>query len=368
MSKPFESYSSFYMKFSSLFFLLATLSIQSVLAQTILPIDNQKSPEEFGFSSRGFDSLSSFLDKAGSSSMVIISDGQTVYEWGSIDKEHTIHSIRKPLISALYGILIDRGVIDSTATLQSLGIDDIQPSLSTNEKSARVIDLLKSRSGVYHDAAANSSEMIAHRPERNAYQPGERYFYNNWDFNVLGAILEQQTGKSVYALFSEEIAQKIGMEHYEGRYTSIDGEDPESVIPDTDGFYQYENSKSKFPAYHFRLSATDMARFGQLYLNEGRWNGEQIIPKEWIDESTKAYSVTNERYGIGYGMLWYVLMENEQREHRSFYHTGNRVHFLAIYPASQMVVVHRVDTEKPHTFNQGDFYRMIDLLWASKMD
>ncbi len=358
---------SFFMKY---LFVLIFLwcSTNSATAQTVLQFNNELSPEELGYSSQGFDALSSFLDKAGSSAMVIVSSGQVVYEWGSINKKHTIHSIRKPLISALYGILIERGIVDTTATLESLNINDIPPSLSATEKSARVIDLLKSRSGVYHDAAANSSGMIAHRPERNSHLPGEHYFYNNWDFNVLGGILEQQTGQSVYELFDQEIAQKVGMEHYEGSFTSIDGEDPNSEIPDSDGFYQFERSKSKFPAHHFRLTATDMAKFGQLYLNEGSWNGEQIIPKNWIDLSTQAYSVTNKQYGIGYGMLWYVLMKNEQREHRSFYHTGNVVHFLAIYPSSKMVVVHRVDTEKSYTFNQGDFYRMIDLVWASKLN
>ena len=74
------------------------------------------------------------------------------------------------------------------------------------EKSARVIDLLKSRSGIYHPAAAESEGMEESRPERGIHKPGEAYYYNNWDFNVLGAILEQKTGKNIYTLFAEEVA------------------------------------------------------------------------------------------------------------------------------------------------------------------
>ncbi|AFU70140.1 beta-lactamase like protein [Psychroflexus torquis ATCC 700755] len=325
-------------------------------------------PQSLGFSAVKLDSLSKFLASAGSSSLILLVDGKIIFEWGKTNYKHTIHSIRKPLISALYGIYVEKGIIDTTATLQDLNIDDIIPSLSENEKSARIIDLLKARSGVYHDAAANSSGMVSNRPERDEFIPNENYFYNNWDFNVLGAILEQAAGKSVFELFKTEIADPIGMDDYLGEYSQIDGEDENASIPNVDGFYQYEKSKSNYPAYHFRLSARDMAKFGQLYLNNGNWKGKQIIQKSWIEVSTKAYSVTNPGYGIGYGMLWSVLMKNEFRKSSSFYHTGTNVHMLGIYPSSKVVLVHRVDTEKKYTFNQNDFYKMIELVWDSKIE
>ena len=80
------------------------------------------------------------------------------------------------------------------------------------------------------------------------------------------------------------------MNDYKGRYCSIDGESEDVEMPHTDGFYQYENSKSKYPAYHFRLSARDLALYGQLYLNKGEWNGKQIVPEKWIEKSTIPYS------------------------------------------------------------------------------
>jgi len=66
-----------------------------------------------------------------------------------------------------------------------------------------------------------------------------------------------------------------------------------------------------------------------------------------------------------YGMLWNVLMATENREHRAFYHTGNGIHFLGVYPHSQVVIVHRVDTEKPYQFNQQNFYQMINKVWGA---
>jgi len=325
-------------------------------------------PESEGYSSEKLDTLAAHLEQSGSSSLLLLADGQLIFEWGKTDHIHVIHSIRKCLLNSLIGIAVSEGIIDTTLTLRELEIDDIEPGLSENELDARIADLLKSRSGVYHHAAGVSEGMLRGMPERDSYLPGEHYYYNNWDFNVLGAILEQLTGKSLYELFNEQIASPLGMKDYKGRYTSIDAEAEDAEIPHTDGFYQYEKSKSKYPAYHFRLSARDLALYGQLYLNRGKWKGEKIVPEEWIEASTQAYSMYNPEYGIGYGMLWYVLVPNEDRNSRSFFHTGVGIHMLGIYPESKLVLVHRVDTENDFEYQRGDLLKMIGLVFDSKME
>jgi CubicO group peptidase (beta-lactamase class C family) len=317
------------------------------------------SPESKGFSSEKFEKLKKHLEISGSSALMIMVDGEVIFDWGATKKKHTIHSIRKALLNSLYGIAVDRGQIDTSMTLRELKLDDIEPGLTENELNAQIIDLLKSRSGVYHNAAGVSEGMLRGKPERNTYKPGEHYYYNNWDFNVLGAIIEQKTGKSVYDIFKTEIAKPLGMHDYKGKYCSIDGESEDEEIPDTDGFYQYEKSKSKYPAYHFRMSARDLALYGQLFLNKGNWNGKQIVPEKWIKISTKPYSVYNPDYGIGYGMLWYV-------KSNSFYHTGLGIHMLAVYPNSKMVMVHRVNTENDFSYKKDDFYKMIEIVFDSK--
>ena len=137
------------------------------------------SPEQAGFSSEILIELGPYLEKVGSSSLLIISDGKVFYEWGDIHKKYLIHSIRKAILNSLYGIYIEKGMIDTTATLAEIGIDDIEPSLTELEKSAKVTDLLKSRSGIYHKAAAESPGMVKSRPKRGSSKPGEAYYYNN---------------------------------------------------------------------------------------------------------------------------------------------------------------------------------------------
>jgi len=323
-------------------------------------------PESKGYSSEKLEELKEHLEKSGSSAMLLMVDGAVFFEWGDTGKKHLIHSMRKALLNSLYGIAIDTKQIDSSMTLRALSIDDIHPGLSENELNARVADLLKSRSGIYHNAAAVNNAMLVDRPERDTHTPGAYYYYNNWDFNALGAILEKQTGKNIYELFYEEIARPLGMHDYEGTYSVIDGESDIDTIPDTDGIYQYEKSKSKFPAYHFRMSARDLAIYGKLYLDHGHWNGKQILSKDWIDVSTKPYSIYDPTYKNAYGMLWRVRVPDEDTKRNSFYHTGLGIHMLGVYPDSKLVFVHRVNTEEDFDYNKGDFYKMIGLVFNSK--
>lgn len=325
-------------------------------------------PEEKGFSPEKLDTLVTFLKKSGASSMLLLVDGDVIFDWGNTREKHLIHSVRKCLLNSLIGIAVAEGKIDTSKTLRELGIQDVEPRLSENELNARVADLLQSKSGVYHNAAAVSHGMLREMPARETFKPGEHYYYNNWDFNALAAILEQQTGKSLYQLFYEQIAQPLGMSDYKGKYTTIDGESVEPVpMPKNDGFYQFEMSKSKYPAYHFRMSARDLALYGQLYLNNGAWNGEQIIPKEWIEASTRPSTIYNEKYHLAYGMLWKLRL-NENNELRGFYHTGVGIHMLAIYPEDNLVLVHRVDTENEYQYDGNDIYRMLELVFDAKIE
>lgn len=322
-------------------------------------------PVDAGFNSDSLEKLADFLETSGTSSMILAYDGKIMFEWGDIYKKHTIHSIRKAMLNSLYGIYVQKGIIDTSLTINDLGIDDIDPGLTDTEKSARIADLLKSRSGIYHSAAAVSEGMLAGKPERGSHKPGEAYYYNNWDFNVLGAIFEQLTGQKIYEAFYRDIAIPVGMKQFKGTYSSIDISE-DVPFPQTDGFYQYEPDKSQFPAYHFRMSAHDMALYGSLYLNDGNWNGHQIISTDWIEASTTSYSVTNQYMDFGYGMLWNVINANEQRSSKSFYHTGTGIHMLGVYPASKLVFVHRVDTENEHEFSQESLYKIISMVFGAQ--
>jgi CubicO group peptidase (beta-lactamase class C family) len=323
-------------------------------------------PVQAGYSDQGLAALRQVLSDSGSESMLLVHEGKVFFEWGDIRRKRLVHSIRKPLLHALLGQELGKDCLALDRTVGDYGIDERPPGLSAMEKSATLRQLLQSRSGVYHPAAADSEGMAAQRPLRGAHAPGEVYYYNNWDFNVAGAIYEKCTGVGIHEAFLARIARPLGMLDYRGRIHAWPGGDG-SIADEADGFRSLEVDKSRYRAYHFRLSAHDLALFGQLYLDHGRWQGRQLVPSAWIDQGTRPISVINADYGLAYGELWNVLVPDGNETRASFYHTGVGVHMLGVYPKHGLVMVHRVNTEKSFDFDEDDLLRVIRAMHAARM-
>ena len=155
-----------------------------------------------------------FSERLGSAAVMIVDDGIVVDAWSDITRNYICHSMRKSLLSGLFGIYVAQGKIDISRTLEELGIDDHTP-LTEEEKQATVADLLKARSGIYIPAVGESAGMRASWPERGSHEPGTFWYYNNWDFNALGTIFDQEAGeRSIYEAFRKRIAEPIGMQDF----------------------------------------------------------------------------------------------------------------------------------------------------------
>jgi len=306
-------------------------------------------PEEVGYSSGLLSDAKESAEQSGYAAVMALYDGKVFFNWGNTEYNYKCHSIRKPFLSALYGIHQQLGNINLDATLEQLGIDDIAPSLTMEEKQATIKDLLMSRSGVYHKAAAETQEMKDMRPARGSHPHGTFFYYNNWDFNALGTIFEQETGTQIFEEFKRRVADPIGMEDF-------------SV---SNCYYQYEDSLSIHPAFSFRMSARDLTRFGVLYQKNGNWKGDQIIPIDWIAESTTTYSTLDSTAGVGYGYMWYTIPDGSAFEQligaSGFYHTGVGVHILIILPELKLVLVERYDTDENWT-DPGDAGMQLGLM------
>lgn len=312
-------------------------------------IDN---PDAVGWSSAKLQEAHQYSLSIETAAVMIIFDGKVLYHWGEIDRKFNMHSCRKSLLSALYGIHVDEGNIDLSLTMNDLGIDDNSPSLSELEKTATIKMLLKARSGIYHEAAYESASMKDARPERHSHAPGTFWYYNNWDFNALGTIFEQETNKKIFEEFKNRIADPIGMEDF--------------LV--SDGSYVYEGL-SIHPAYPFRMTARDMARFGLLFLQTGSWDGTQLISEEWINESTASYSDA----GIsgGYGYMWWVAVDGKllpglKLENGAYAASGYNGHFILIIPSHDLVIVHRVNTDKTDKVSSLQFAMLVGMILDAK--
>lgn len=309
-----------------------------------------ESPGDAGWSTAKLKSARDYADSLKTAALMIVQGGKVIDEWGETSRPFPCHSMRKSILSALYGPHTRSGKIDLAADLEALGIDDNEPSLSEEEKQATIGDLIKARSGIYHPALYETKAMAAKRPQRGSHAPGTFWYYNNWDFNALRTIFENITGRGVFEDFEDRLAGALGMQDFiRDRHT------------------QYVTGKdSVHPAYPFELSARDLARFGLLFSRGGEWKGAQIIPRSWVVESTQTYSETSKTGGYGY-MWWTAAKDNGEVPKGAFSANGYRGHRILVIPQWDLVIVHRVNTfEKEGAVSSTEFNKLADLILKAR--
>ena len=294
-------------------------------------------PAGAGWSVEGLESARQEAAASGSTSVMIVEGGVVVAAWGPVDRPVPIYSMRKGIYNALVGMLVSDGAIDLRSTLAELDVDDLQ-GLTPKERSATVEHILASRSGIYHPSAYEPSSMKRNRPERGAHAPGEHWFYNNWDFNVVAHLIEAASNQSVGEMFERRIASPLEMEDFSG----------------DDVFSFYEPSRSRYPAPIFRLSARDLARFGVMYSHGGIWSGKRLVDPDWIYTSWKVRTEFADRdsweKASGFGYLWWIhhrdaATDRQFRAHEIALTRGSGGQVLAIFPELELVIVHLTDTD-----------------------
>ncbi|MFW6085406.1 MAG: serine hydrolase domain-containing protein [Gemmatimonadota bacterium] len=281
----------------------------------------------------------------GSSAGMVVHRGLVVAAWGEVGRRENSQSLRKSLVSGLIGTLVADGRISLDATLAELDVQD-DPPLTPDERRATVRDLLHSRSGVYHSAVYEFPEWKERKPDRGSHAPGERFFYNNWDFNVLETMAERASGRSMGEAFLERIAEPIGMQDFRAA----------DVVELTDRALseRFMGNDSDFPAHPFMISARDLARYGLLYLSRGRWRDRSVLPESWVRESTTGLPTDRD---IEYGYLWWIDPDGTWFPGPDlgvplYFGRGSRGHYLLVIPSLELVVVNRVETGGAGLFAQ----------------
>lgn len=258
--------------------------------------------------------------------VIILKNEKIIYEYGPTDKIMNTASIRKSIMSLLYGIAVDKGLIDINKTLADLGIDEYTP-LTKQEKSATIRDLLMAKSGIYLPAQGEHDSQITDRPKRGSHKPGRYFFMNNFDTNVLGTIFMQEVGTSIGEFMKDNLAKPLGMQDFS-----------ENNIILGDPWF-WPKKKSMHKQYYIFMSTRDLARIGSMVGNKGRWNNKQIISKNWIKESTTLYSnlkdnhIKYNRYD-GFGYQWWIVSKS-----KAIWSDGYGERFLIINPSNKITLV-----------------------------
>lgn len=226
-----------------------------------------------------------------------------------------ILSVNKSILSALAGIALAKGYLSNT----DQQIIELFPEFLSKDCDPRILclnikHLLTMTSGFYYPRLAADSQPMVDRMRRSdnwlryilelpvKNRAMNRFQYNNFDAWLLSAVLQRVSQMSIYELANKWLFGPIGI-----HADAWECEDPQQHL-----------------AGSLHLTAKDMARFGYLYLNEGDWNGVQVIPSTWVTESTA---------GSGpYSYLWWL-------HPHGYYASGAGGTSIIILPQADMVIV-----------------------------
>jgi CubicO group peptidase (beta-lactamase class C family) len=310
-------------------------------------------PASVGWSAERLAAVTEKLGTLSTTAMMAVVGGRVIYEYGEVDRVSYLASVRKSVLSMLYGIYRDRGSVDLNLTLEQLGIDDHQ-RLTPAEKQATVLNLITARSGVYHEAS-NGGDDLARAPPRGSQQPGSYYLYSNWDFNALGSIFEKQTGVDIYDALERDLARPLGFQDFSRALHRKSG----------------DLTRSVHPAYHMVLSTRDMARIGYLMLRDGQWRDRRIVSEAWVRESTRAFTPRSEMnpearrsLPFGYGYLWWVFDDPSLPDVYRGAYTGLGAvgQQILVMPALDLVVAHKTAPGEGRSVTHAQFMEVIELL------
>jgi len=288
------------------------------------------------------------LKKGNIKACVIQQKAQITFEYYKNQKTkvalHPIHSCSKSIISMLIGICIRDNWINNIQTPISEYFKEYFSEENDREKAnITIFNLLTMTSGIdwpefgewnYWSPMEFSKDIVKSALERELVdKPGTKMNYNSGSSNLLSAIIQKATGMKTFDFAYKYLFSPLGIEEVQW----------------------HEKQGISLGANGLKMKPLDLLKLGQLYLQDGCWNGVQIIQKEWVWESTQPRFITYP--GIGhYGYQWWVsdfACEGERKV--SFYFAlGLFGQFIIIVPKYEMVVVflseNYSDTMKPMDF------------------
>jgi CubicO group peptidase (beta-lactamase class C family) len=279
----------------------------------------------------GNDDLESFLRATETTAFIVVADNRLIYEQYFNGYDHnstqTSFSVAKSFASALVGIAIDEGVIALDDP-----ITDYIPELKARGAGFERITirhLISMSSGLRYEEEgtpwsddtetyyAPDLRKLALTDTEVVRPPGEHWHYNNFNPLLMGMILERATSQHVAEYMESRLWRPLGAEA--DASWSLDSEDS--------GFEKMESG--------INARAIDFAKLGSLYLHEGEWNGERILPASWVREST---AVSNEHDpSLAYGYWWWTYRDAELGDY--FAARGNKGQFIVVIPERELVAV-----------------------------
>jgi CubicO group peptidase (beta-lactamase class C family) len=290
-------------------------------------------------------------------SLLVVKNGYLVYEkyyrWGDPDKFAVVHSVTKSVISALIGIALDRGHLNNVdQKLIEFFPEHITDESDPRKREIRLKHLLTMSAGFrWNDwgpvmrfwyTSSNWAEYTIQLPQEK--NPGDVFNYNSSTSHLLSIILSKSTKTSTLDFARKNLFEPLGIQS---------------------AYWHQDPQGYNIGGFGLGLSARDLAKIGFLYLNNGYWNGQPIVPERWVKESTDQHIQASRHpiYGrFGYGYQWWVKTVDGCSSFRAW---GRRGQFIVVVPQLDLVVAVTSATAQPHPPTSIHYSPLFDLVAAS---
>jgi CubicO group peptidase (beta-lactamase class C family) len=278
----------------------------SMVAAAELP---RSTPEAQGVNSAAILAFVDAADKELDSlhSVMLVRHGHVVAEgwWAPYNAEarHSLFSLSKSFTSTAVGLAIAEGKLSLDDEVLKFFPDDAPAEKSANLKAMRVSDLLRMSTGQQTEPARNpehvwTKDFLAHPVP---FKPGTHFLYNTSGTYMLSAIVQKATGKTVLEYLGPRLFEPLGIK---------------------DPTWETSPQGISTGGYGLSIRTEDIARFGQLYLQKGKWQGKQLVPAAWIDAATARQtsngSDPNSDWAQGYGYQFWRCRHGAYRGDGAF--------------------------------------------------
>jgi CubicO group peptidase (beta-lactamase class C family) len=300
----------------------------------------RSTPEAQGVSSSAVLSFVEAADKSIESlhSFMLARHGHVVAEgwWSpySAESPHSLYSLSKSFTSTAVGLAIVEGKLSLDDAVLKFFPEDAPFQPSNNLKEMRVSDLLRMSTGQQSEPPRTQDQPWTKTflSQPVPFKPGTHFLYNTSATYMLSAIVQKATGMTVLDYLRSRLFEPLGIEHP-----------------------TWETSPQGVSAGGFGLSirTEDIARFGQLYLQRGRWQGRRLIPEAWIDAATTRQTSNGSRpdsdWDQGYGYQFWRC------RHGAFRGDGAFGQFCIVLPEQDAVIAITSGTK--------DMQAVLNLVW-----
>ena len=295
--------------------------------------DLQPLPEQIVIQGKSHN-LQSFMEETDTTALLVIKDGKILFEDYYLGTERDdlriSWSVAKSFLSAIFGIALEEGLIESLND----PVEKYVPRLKGSAyEGATIRNVLNMSSGVLFDedyldkdsdinkmgrilALGGSMDEFAAELSIREREPGTGRHYVSIDTHVIGMVLRSVTGVPASDYFQNKLWSKLGV--------------------GADGVYLTDGNEVAFVLGGLNMRTRDYALFGQMMLQNGRWKGQQIIPKTWVKESTTASSPPDmDGSGFDYGYQWWIPKDS----HGDYLAAGIYSQFIYVDPKTNTVIV-----------------------------